>query len=531
MSGARGHRSGDPAAASPPWWRRGAGTVWLPTAGEMAALDRRAVESGAIPERALIENAGREVARRVAARFGDGPVVALAGSGHNGADALVALRTLSAWGWEVAAVLCGSGPPSPDVLRGWEIDLAEPGRLPELGAGAAVLLDGILGTGLTEAPRDPQASRIAEANELGRPVVAVDGPSGADLTSGAVRGACVRADITCTLGWPKVGLLREPARGHAGRIVSLEIGFPPPSEPLGARAITARWIRSLLPRRAAGSHKGESGYVAVVAGQRGMAGASVLAARGASRGGAGIVRVVGDPANRAVVQSSVPEGIFQGWDDREGVDDALAWADALVVGPGLGRGEDRRSLVSRVLEGAGPRPVVLDADGLNVWEGRADELAGRLPDGAVLTPHPGELARLMEGGIDEIVSDPLEAARAAARRFGATVLLKGAPTVVAPADGPVRVSPFMGPELATGGTGDVLSGLVGALLAAGASPADAAASALFLAGLAASRSDAPVGHLSGDIPGEIPRAREDVLAAAGPSRDAVNFILPAPRRR
>jgi NAD(P)H-hydrate epimerase len=213
------------------------------------------------------------------------------------------------------------------------------------------------------------------------------------------------------------------------------------------------------------------------------------------------------------------------------VDVALEWADVLSSAPGPGRGEDRRRLVSRVLEGAASRPVVLDADGLNVWEGRADELAERLPESAVLTPHPGELARLMEGGIDEIVSDPLGAARAAARRFGRTVLLKGAPTVVAPADGPVRVSPFMGPELATGGTGDVLSGLVGALLAAGSPPADAAASALFLAGLAASRCDAPVGHLSADIPGEIPRAREDVLAGGRPSRDAVNFVLPAPRRR
>lgn len=505
--------------------------MWLPTAEEMASLDAYAVESGAIPERGLIESAGREIAHQVARRFGSGSVLALAGSGHNGADALVALRTLAAWGWDVSAVQCGSDPPSPDVLRGWDIGLADPSRLEALGAGAAVVLDGILGTGLREAPRDPQAGLIERANELGRPLVAVDGPSGADLGSGAVPGACVRADLTCTLGWPKLGLLREPTRSHAGRVVSLEIGFPPPPGSLGARLITARWTRRLLSLRPSGSHKGEAGYLTVVAGQSGMAGASVLAARGATRGGAGIVRVVGDPANRIVVQGRAPESLFHGWDDDGAVEDALDWAHALVVGPGLGRGDARRRLVRRVLEAAGDRPVLLDADGLNAWEGRAGELSGLLPDRALLTPHPGELARLLERSIADIVQDPLGAAREAAGRFESAVLLKGAPTVVARPGEPVRVSPFMGPELATGGTGDVLSGLVGALMAAGSPPGDAAACGLFLTGLAARRGAPPVGHVSTDLPEELPRAREDVLGVEGCSSPGVNAVLPAAVRR
>ena len=264
-------------------WRRAAERVWLPTADEMAELDRRAVATGATTERTLIEAAGREVARRLQARWPRGPVVGLLGSGHNGADGLVALRTLEAWGREVRAVACGSAPPEPDVSGGWEIPLRPRGELREACRGASVLVDGILGTGVTGAPREPQAAAIEAVNATGVPVVAVDGPSGVDFTSGRVPGASVEAALTVSLGWPKLGLLLHPARSRCGDLVAVEIGFPPAGEEMGARAVTGRWVRGLLRRRAPDAHKARAGYLTVVAGQEGMAGASILTARAAGR--------------------------------------------------------------------------------------------------------------------------------------------------------------------------------------------------------------------------------------------------------
>lgn len=506
----------------------GAEFVWLPTAREMAELDRRATESGAIPERALIESAGREIAHAVQRHFPRGRVVALAGSGHNGADALVAARTLAAWGREVRAVRCGSGPPQPDVLAGWPLELEGHERLDLLLAGGAILLDGLLGTGVTGAPRDPVAGMIRSANASGQPIVAVDGPSGADFTTGAVAGDCIRARATVCLGWPNVGLLRYPARAYCGDLMAVEIGFPPPERPMSFRAITGGWVSRLLVPRRADAHKGDSGYVTIVAGQRGMAGASVLAARGAVRGGAGIVRVVGDPANREIVQKAAPETIFVDWSDESAVREAVAWAHALAVGPGLGG--SRRGLVRAVLEeaaGAG-KPAVVDADGLNAWAGAADELAELLPPGSLVTPHPGELSRLIGRPIEEIVADGPDAARQASRALRCAVLLKGAPSWVADGAEPVRVSTSGDAALATGGVGDVLTGLIGAQLAVGLTAADAASAALHLSGVAALLAPEPIGHSASEVPDRIPEARSLIMAAPNVAHPYI-FLLPAPR--
>jgi NAD(P)H-hydrate epimerase len=509
---------------------RGAEVVWLPTAAEIAELDRHATESGAIPERALIESAGRELAHSLQNSFPVGPVLALAGSGHNGADALAAVRTLAAWGREVSAVGCGSRPPEPDVLAGWSIDLRRPDELPSLLAESSVVIDGLLGTGVTGPPREPIAALIRTANESGLPIVAVDGPSGADFTTGIVPGECIQATLTVSLGWPKLGLLRFPARSRCGDLVAVEIGFPPPPEPMGFRAITDAWVAATLVPRSADGHKGRAGYVAIVAGQSGMAGASVLSARGALRAGAGIVKVVGDPANREIVQKSVPESIFVPWDEPDSVRDAIDWAHAVALGPGLGAGDEARSLVETVLEATSShgKPLVLDADGLNVWAGEATELGGRIPAGSLVTPHPGELSRLMAVPLEEITSDPASAVREAGRVLGCAVLLKGSPSLVADGDAPVRVSTTGDSALATGGVGDVLTGLIGAYLAAGMAAADAAAAALHVSGLAALLAPEPVGHAAGDLPERLPAARARLRGV-----DAVSypylFVLPAPR--
>lgn len=514
------------------WWRHAAETVWLPTADEMAELDRRATGSGAIPERALIECAGREVARLVQASWPEGPVVALAGSGHNGADALVALRCLRAWGRPVRAVRCGGSAPQPDVLRGWEIELEAPEATESDLAGASVALDGILGTGVRGAPREAQARIIETANRSGVPIVAVDGPSGADPTTGAVPGACVRASLSVCLGWPKLGLLRFPARRYCGDLVAVEIGFPPAHPRPGARAITAAWVRSaMLPGRGADAHKGKAGYLTLVAGQAGMAGAAVLAGRAAVRGGAGIVRIVSDPANREILQSTVPEALFVPWDDPEAVAESVEWAHAVALGPGLGRGEDRGHLAEEVLERRGARPAVLDADALNLWAGRADALAERLRGPALFTPHPGELARLLDASVEGIIDDPPGRARDAAGRFGCAVLLKGAPSIVAVEGEPLRVATAATPAFATGGVGDVLTGLSGAYLAAGAAPADAGAAGLLISGLAAAAAPEPVGHAASDLPERIPEARREVEARFASTWAGVLFAAPAPPER
>ena len=520
-----------PGGESADWWRHAAREVWLPTAAEMAEIDRVAVESGAIPERALIENAGRALARHVHERFPAGRVAVLAGSGHNGADALVAGRTLSAWGRSVGFVRCGSRGPDPDVLAGWDLTLEPPEALDRELAAADIVIDGILGTGLTSAPRPPQARMIERVNAARAAVVSADGPSGVDFTTGRVPGAAIRADLTVTFGWPKVGLLRFPARERIGDLISVEIGFPPPAAPPSARAVTAAWVAGLLGVRPADGHKGDAGYLAIVGGERGMAGAVVLAARAAIRAGVGIVRVVSAPENLEVVQTSVPEAVFVDWSTSEAVRSALSWAGAVAVGPGLGTGPERRALVQRVLE-EGSVPLVLDADALNVLSAEAAEAGTALGPPAplrsiLLTPHPGEMARLLGTSIGEVREDAPAAARCLAGAAQATVLLKGAPTWVARPGGELRATTLVSPAFASGGMGDVLTGVCGACLASGLGPADAASAALTLTALAILRGVDEVGGSAADVPEALPEARRALGRLRSGAWPGVNLALPA----
>lgn len=505
--------------------------MWLPTAAEMAEIDRVAVESGAIPERALIENAGRALARHVHERFPAGRVAVLAGSGHNGADALVAGRTLSAWGRTVGYVRCGSRAPDPDVLAGWELTLEPSEALERELAAADIVIDGILGTGLTMAPRPPQARMIERVNAARAAVVSADGPSGVDFTTGRVPGAAIRADLTVTFGWPKMGLLRFPARERIGDLVSVEIGFPPPAAAPTARAVTAAWVAGLLGVRRADGHKGDAGYLAIVGGKPGMAGAVVLAARAAIRAGVGIVRVVSAPENREVVQTSVPEAVFVDWSTSEAVQSALSWAGAVAVGPGLGTGPERTALMQRVLE-VGSVPLVIDADALNVLSAKAAEGGASLGPPAplrsvLLTPHPGEMARLLGTSVGEVREDAPAAARRLADATQATVLLKGAPTWVARPGGELRATTLVSPAFASGGMGDVLTGVCGACLASGLGPADAASAALTLTALAVLRGVDEVGGSAADVPDALPDARRALGRLRSGVWPGVNLALPA----
>ncbi len=510
-----------------PWAR---GVVPALTGAEAAAWDRRAIDRIGVPERVLMENAGRAAALVLHRLHPDGPVVGVVGAGNNGGDALVALRTLAAWGRDVRAVLVADREVPHPLAHGWDVPTSTDAELDAPGwrallEGAAVVVDGILGTGVRGAPRERQAAAIRAVNASARAVLAVDVPSGIDPETGAVPGEAVRADVTVAFGAPKLGSLLHPARALVGRLVAVEIGFPPLEEG-EARAFLATpgWARARLPRRATDTHKNAVGRLLVVGGGMGLAGAAVLAGRGALRAGVGIVRVATVPGNREIVQSALPEALWVDATDGSAVRAAVEGSDAVVVGPGLGQDDDARRVLAWVLdgtegvEGVGEtdRPILLDADALNLAaSGVVDlpEVGARRP--TLLTPHPGEIGRLLGDGAVPGAENtgsrgPAARARAAAERFHAAVVLKGAPSLVAAEDGPLRVDTQGSSDLAAAGMGDTLSGVCGALLAQGLSPADAGAVGLYLTGRAARLAGKGVSLTPSDVAERLP----DVLAEA-----------------
>lgn len=459
--------------------------VALVSAEESARLDRAAREAGGVPERVLMENAGRAAALVLSRLFGRGRIVAAVGGGNNGGDAIVALRALAAWGRDVAYVAVSEREPDAALRHGHRVERLS-GDPAAVFSAADVIVDGILGTGASGAPRERAAAVIEAMNGSGRPIVALDLPSGVDGTTGAVPGAAVNAAVTVTFGWPKRGLLLNPGRRHGGRIVAVEIGFPPLSGPVGAELITPAWCAARLRPRGLAAHKGSVGRVLVLAGGPGMAGAAVLAARSAQRAGAGLVRVASAETNRVILQTAVPEAVFVDRSDRTALAEAVAQVEAVVAGPGMGTDESARAALETVLDAGAGRPTLLDADALTLLargRGRLGELAaGRA---VVLTPHPGEMSRLTGETVPEIVGAPLDAARELAEESGCVVLLKGSPSVVAAAGEPVLVNTVGSSDVAAAGMGDQLTGAIGAFLAAGSPARHAAALGLFYSGRAA----------------------------------------------
>jgi hydroxyethylthiazole kinase-like uncharacterized protein yjeF len=500
--------------------------VFLLTADEAADLDRRARDGG-IPERALMENAGRAAAQVVHRLHPHGRVVAVVGSGNNGGDAMVALRSLRHWGRNVAFVPVGSSDPDTDLMAGLDLPRIDPGEAAAALAGAGVIVDGILGTGASGAPREPAAAVITAMNDAGPPIVALDIPSGVDPSTGHVPGTAVRASATVMFGWPKCGALFLPGRSLCGRLVAVEIGFPPVEEgEAGAALITPAWAAARLPARGPDAHKNSVGRVAVVAGRKGMAGAAAIAGHSAMRAGAGYVRIVSEEANRFIIQTAVPEALFVDRTDDDGVDEAVRNADAVLVGPALGTGAEAEALLDRVLDADGERGYVLDADALTLLAGRPDgleRLGERLGPRVVVTPHPGEMGRLTGADVDAIRADPVGHARRLADRTGVAVLLKGAPSVVAEPGQPVLVSSVGSSDLATAAMGDQLGGETAAFLAAGARPAMAAGLGVFYGGRAAELAGRGRSLTPHDIAGAMHRA----LADPGPERSPLDlpFVL------
>jgi hydroxyethylthiazole kinase-like uncharacterized protein yjeF len=435
-------------------------------------------------------------------------VVVLAGSGDNGGDALYAGALLARRGAAVIAIAAG-----PKAHPGGSAELRAAGGRITADAGpidaADLIIDGLLGIGGRGGLREPFAGLAARA-ELARldgaTVVAVDLPSGIDADTGVVEGPAVRADITVTFGAIKPGLLIDPGAGHAGAVELVGIGLVPylTGQP-AARAPQRDDIATLLPRPGAESDKYRRGVIGVLAGSDRFAGAAVLATGGAIRGGAGMVRVLTGPIPAAAVRQTWPEAVLTVHSEDAGQDliDSAGRVQAWVAGPGMGTDEHAAARLAGVL--ATDLPVLVDADGLTVLS-----QVGGLPRQAptLITPHAGELARLLRTDAASVEARRLEHARRAAAELGATVLLKGSTTVIAqPHEEPVLVNPTGTPWLATAGTGDVLSGLAGSLLAQGLAPAEAALAAAYLHGLAARLAAAG----PGPGPGEAPIAAFDVV--------------------
>jgi NAD(P)H-hydrate epimerase len=477
----------------------GRASVAVVTATEAAALDRAAHEQGGIPERVLMENAGRSAALILDRLHPRGRVVAAIGSGNNGNDGLVLLRTLRAWGREVACLAVGSRAPDRALAHGFEIIQLPAGddrdTLASALADADILVDALLGTGASGAPRGRVGTAIEALNASGRPLMALDLPSGVDSTTGAVPGMAVRATATITFGSPKQGLLFHPARSCCGRLVAVEIGFPPLAEAgttgttigaTDAALITPDWARMRLRPRPPAAHKGTAGKVLVVAGREGMSGAALVAAHAALRAGAGYLWLASVAGNRVPLQTALPEAIFVDRADRDALQAAADGADSLLVGPGLGVDDEARELLGAPLATQPGKPVLLDADALTLL-GRDEGALRRAAEGRdlVLTPHPGEMGRLTGLQVEEVTADPVGVARGLAERGGCSVVLKGLPSVVAAPGAPVLINTVGSSDLARAGMGDQLAGVITALMAAGQGGREAAALGLFYAGRAA----------------------------------------------
>lgn len=453
----------------------------LPDAGVMRAVDSWAIEQRGIPALVLMDQAGEALARATADVVPEGRLAVLCGMGNNGGDGLVAARVLRGAGREVDVLLLGSaGELSADAsaqlkrLPGPPPVAFDPDRL-QAAAGA---IDAMLGTGFSGSVRGAMALAIEALNARAIPVVSADVPSGVDASSGQVTGVAIRAAVTVAFHAAKLGLWIHPGKAFAGEVQVVDIGIPDDSPNHAAGGLITNRVLAGLPSRTAASTKFTSGNVVVIGGSPGLTGAPTMAALAAQRAGAGYVTVAAASALEPAFAARLLEAMFAPLPEDGGhlgaravpaALERLERAGAVVLGPGLGRAEPTRAFV-RELAGSIAAPLVLDADGLNALSTDYAELLGARKATTILTPHAGELGRLLGVSSAEVDSARLEHAREAARFACSIVVLKGDDTLVALPDGRVAVSAGGAPGLATAGTGDVLAGVIAALLARGAEP-------------------------------------------------------------
>ncbi len=515
------------------------------TAKEMQELDRRAVAEYGIPSLLLMENAGVGTVQEMLAAFPTLPrsrVAVLCGRGNNGGDGYVTARHLLNRGAVVETFLLA---PRGEIKGDARVNL---GILEKMGgapmevtgaediralrdrvASADVVVDALLGTGAQGPARGLVAEAIEIVNRAGRPVVAVDIPSGLSADEPEPSGPAIRATLTVTFALPKRGLLLYPAAAHVGRLRIVDIGVPSalfrlPELSLGL--LEAEDVAPAFPPRDPAAHKGTFGHVLVIAGSVGKTGAAALTSLAAQRVGAGLVTLAVPQSLNDLLEVKLTEVMTEPVPEteartigREALDRLLRLAEgksAVAIGPGLGSHPSTQKLVHELL-GSLRLPVVLDADGINALVGHADILTGAAGP-RILTPHPGELSRLLAVARDELIRRRIPLVQEVAGRLQVTLVLKTARTVVASPSRDAVIVPTGNPGMATGGTGDVLTGLIAGLLAQGVEPGLAAWAGVYVHGLAGDLAAERVGQeamLAGDLLGHVPDAIRQVKMAKG----------------
>lgn len=510
----------------------------LLTAAESRELDRLSQTRYGVASYSLMTGAGEAVALALARRWPEAlgvGVLVIAGKGNNGGDGMVAARRLLRSGARARVVLLGAisdlkgdaARACADLLGdgGEVLSVTEEAELKRaLDERPGAVVDAIFGTGL-DAPVSGLARCAIDAiHALGAPVLAVDISSGVNADTGAVMGCAVNASLTVTFGAAKFGHVSYPGATHCGELEVADIGFAPGAlVELAARGafLQRAEIQPLWHRRPDNSHKGMYGHALIVAASRGKSGAALLAARAALRTGAGLLTTAIPQSVAAIVAAGAAELMTEPMPERDGHFAGAATAErlralivgksVLVVGPGIGVSDDTRELVDFLLaEGGTPhRALLIDADGLNVLAQLGCETVRKAKGAVVLTPHPGEMARLLATSAAEVNADRISAARRLAERSGASVVLKGARSVIVVPDATVYVNSTGNPGMAAPGMGDALSGMLGALLGQGMEPLSALALGVYIHGAAADRVSqrlGPVGYLAGDVIEELPAA-------------------------
>lgn len=528
----------------------------LVTLAEMQRLER---DCG-VPVAELMENAGLAVAQEAWLMLGEiaeRRILVLVGPGNNGGDGLVAARHLKDWGADVICYLLKVRDESDAVYnaagdRGIPMIVADeadaPKRLTDALGGAELVIDALLGTGRAR-PIDGLLADVlrhlkdARASRLPPRLIAVDLPTGLDADTGAADEHCVAADETVAFAFSKVGLHVLPGSQYAGKVEVVDIGIPSSmAESVQTELLSRRWAQEHLPERPADAHKGTFGSVMVVAGSPSYTGAAYMSCTGSMRVGAGITTLAVGRSIHPILAAKLTEATFELLDDKDGeltaqeaytVLGALKRGyECLLVGPGLGQSGYVQAFMKALVPGLTTEPAdgthrslraaIIDADGLN----NLAQIAGwpsMLKVPVVLTPHPGEMARLTVMSIAEVQADRLGFARRYAAEWNAIVLLKGAPTIVAAPDGRARINPFTNPVMATGGTGDVLAGAIAGFVAQGVEPFDAACLGLYVsswAGELVRQELGSAGMLAGDLALALPRAMKDLRGEGGPTRSS-----------